>query len=198
MTKGGTDDGAARLPPWPLVESRGPTATQNSQAGASRPQRRRTQKLQRPRHLLFSVEGCFGDHPHGPLRHGIQNPECELIGRKRLTGPDPISTRMDLEPGPLEKGERPRETTASRRPFPFKSRLVARPTVPSLGRSARSGVSGRFRSHPRFWMHGEAVLPVLCVPAVIAVAVLLHPSALRAPARLRILRRCWNCASDCT
>ena len=38
----------------------------------------------------------------------------ELIGRKRLKRPDVIATGTDRATGPLKKGERPRETSASR------------------------------------------------------------------------------------
>jgi len=86
----------------------------------------------------------------------------ELIGRKRLKRPDVIATGTDRATGPFEKGRTASGDQCVPRPFSFSRGSLRRRLSRHQVRSARSDVSGRFRSHPRFWMHGEAVLRVLC------------------------------------
>ena len=50
------------------------------------------------------AKDCLDEHRDERLRHAIQNPVGELIGRKRPTRPDPIATRTDGGGGPLKRG----------------------------------------------------------------------------------------------
>ena len=104
---------------------------------------------------------------------GLERKRPEMTERARFHL-DPDRSRRDdrLSPahqhddlrgvaaGPIKKGNGS-ETTTSPRPFSCPSRLAAAATVPASDRSARSDVSGRFRSHPRFWMLTEAVNCIL-------------------------------------
>ncbi len=105
----------------------------------------------------------------------------ELIGRKRLKRPDVIATGTDRATGPFEKGRTASGDQCVPRPFSFSRGSLRRRLSRHQVRSARSDVSGRFRSHPPFWMHGDSSSRrPLRPPAVIAVAVLLRCALQRA------------------
>jgi hypothetical protein len=69
--------------------------------------------------------GVLNKHPDGLLRHGIQNPECELIVRKQLKRPDSSRPRQVVERDPLARCAAARAVVDAIRPvrwfrpFPF-------------------------------------------------------------------------------